>query len=384
MNMVKDKDAIQGNLSDQVLRNSPPTHPAWTSRKLIVRLSGAIALAAVGFIVTCCLLRPLIHDPIGLYAEIRSEKIALARQWAGVASIAAFGSSHVDCGFDPRSFDAALAIPAAHAVSLNLGVAGGSQVEQTAVAREYQREVAAARAPSSDHILLMEANSGVNFTGKFMTHPRAINIYDANALRLALRFSDPRLGTMRALGRSFVAIGDYLLNFMNVGMLSSQIFPAQLNAELLDTQSAADRRGLSPPPPSPLDVRDTQDIHDLVKTLPRTPSASPAVLTPGLCSEATTLVQDAPRGGPSYRVVYFVTPKLTDLRAYDTYPEAINCGRLVIPIVDVALPTANPELYDISLWHDINHLNERGAGVYSRLLARALEHSLGRDSLTVL
>jgi hypothetical protein len=49
------------------------------------------------------------------------------------------------------------------------------------------------------------------------------------------------------------------------------------------------------------------------------------------------------------------------------------------PIIDVALPAENPGLYDISLWHDINHLNERGAGVYSKLLGRALKGALGQD-----
>jgi hypothetical protein len=378
VNIARYKHAIRGNLSDQVLCNPPPTHYAWTSGKPVLRLAGAIAFAAVGFLVTCCLVRPLIRDPIGLYAEIRSEKLALARQWAGVASIAAFGSSHVDCGFDPRAFDAAFSSPTKHPVSLNLGVAGGSQIEQTAVAREYERQVAASGAPATAHVLLLEANSGVNFTGKFMTHPRSINIYDANALRLALQFSDPKLGRVRALGRSLVAIGDYLLNFMNVGMLSSQIFPAQLNAALVGTQTTADRRGLSPPPPSPMDVRDTRDIHTLVESLPPKPSVSPAVLTPGLCAEARSLVQDA-KGTQTYRIVYFVTPKLTDLRSYDTYPQTITCGGLVIPIIDVALPAENPGLYDISLWHDINHLNERGAGVYSKLLGRALKGALGQD-----
>ena len=136
-------EVIRGNLSDQVLGNKAvPNEDRWKSRGYALRLVGALACAMLGFVGTCCLLRLLIPAPINLYAEIRSEKIALAMQWAGIVSVAAFGSSHVDCGFDPRSFDGAILPVVGHPISLNLGIAGGSQVEQTAVAREYERIVA--------------------------------------------------------------------------------------------------------------------------------------------------------------------------------------------------------------------------------------------------
>jgi hypothetical protein len=366
-------EIIRGNLSDQVLGNTAvPSEDRPRLRAYALRIVVAISCAMLGFVGACCLLRLLISAPINLYAEIRSEKIALAMQWAGIVSVAAFGSSHVDCGFDPRSFDGAILPAAGHPISLNLGIAGGSQVEQTAVAREYERIVAISPTRRNAHILLMEANSGVNFTGQFMTHPRSINIYDANALLLALQFSDPKLGQVRALGRSLVAMADFGLNFMNVGMLSSQLFRPSLNAALIKTQTQADRRGLSPPPPSPTDARDTRDIHALMATLTSKPRSSPALTTPGLCSEATSLLRD--REGPArYTVIFFVTPKLSDLQSYQTYPNAITCGRDAVPIINVALPEAYPELYDPKLWHDISHLNERGAAVYSRLLANAVK-----------
>jgi len=369
-------EVIRGNLSDQVLGNKAvPSEDRWKLRGYALRLVGALACAMLGFVGICCLLRLLIPAPINLYAEIRSEKIALAMQWAGIVSVAAFGSSHVDCGFDPRSFDGAILPAAGRPISLNLGIAGGSQVEQTAVAREYQRIVATSPAPRHAHILLMEANSGVNFTGQFITHPRSINIYDADALRLALQFSDPKLGQVRAIGRSLVAIGASVLHFMNVGMLSGQIFRPPLNAALVKTQTAADRRGLSPPPPSPIDVKDTRDIYALMATLTSKPRSSPALITSGLCSEATSLIRDR-EGEARYAVIFFVTPKLTDLQSYQTYPNAIACGGHAVPIINVALPEAYPELYDPKLWHDINHLNESGAAVFSRLLAYAVKRTV--------
>src|SRR5258708_8131213 len=101
---------IRGNLSDQVLGSSAVSgeNPR-KARVYARRLTVAIACALLGFMGACCLLPLLIPAPINLYAEIRSEKIALAKQWAGIASVAAFCSSHVDCGFDPRSFDESLA-----------------------------------------------------------------------------------------------------------------------------------------------------------------------------------------------------------------------------------------------------------------------------------
>lgn len=367
---------IRGNLSDQVLHNWSADGKPWTLKRSVLRLVCAFASAAIGFAATCFLLRLLIQNPTTLYAEIRSEKLVLAAQWASVVSVAVFGTSHVDCGFDPRAFDAAFNPGSSKATSLNLSVSGGSQIEQTAVAGEFVRLVAASVAARNSHLLLMEANSGVNFTTKFLTHPRAINIYDFQALRLALDFSDPQLGKMRALGRSLVAVVDYLLHSTNVGMLSNQIFRPPLNPQLVANETVADRRGLSPPPPSALDERDTRNVNALMASLTSTPVAQPAAITPGLCAEAIELSRH--RQSANVAVVYFVTPKLSDLRSYDTYPDSLACGGLNVPIVNVALPAVHPELYDPALWHDINHLTERGAAVYSRLLGLAVKSLVDR------
>ena len=373
---------IRGNLSDQVLCNPHPANGyRWRSRRNIFRLIGSIVLAVFGFLGMSCILRVLIKDPINLYAEIRSEKLALATQWAPVATVAAFGTSHVDCGFDPRSFDASLASGSLRPVSLNLAVSGGSQIEQTAVAREFQRLVDQSSGHGAPHLLLMEANSGVNFIPKFMTHPRSINIYDGDALSLAFQFSDPKIGRIRALGRSMVAIADYALHFVNLGMLSSQIFRPSLNSALVKTETQADRRGLSPPPPSPNDAKDTREVDTLMGSLSGKSNGTPALITPGLCAEATRL-RGTSAAAAMFRVMYIVTPKLTDLKHFETYPDTITCGPSTVPIINVALPESYPELYDPLLWHDVNHLNERGAGVFSTLLGRAVGRALDRISFS--
>jgi hypothetical protein len=378
---------IEGNLSDQVISiAAAPSEYRWNLRKKLATLLAAAAVVAVGFAGTCCLLRLLIPHPINLYAEIRSEKLALAKQWIGLVSVAAFGSSHVDCGFDPRVFDKTLVPEATHPISINLGVSGGIQIEQTAVAREYERLLASASTTRDVNILLMEVNTSLNFTNKVMTHPRSINIYDSDAVRLAFQFSDPKLGRVRALGRSSVALLGSALNFMNVGMLSNEIFPPPLNAAIVQNETVAGRRGLSPPPPSSHDARDADEIHALVAGLKSNPQGVPAEVTPGLCAEASSL-ESADAGGSGrhhYRVIYFVTPKLTDLSTYSTYPDALTCGGGTIPIVNVALPGKNPQLYEPVLWHDLTHLNERGARLYSKLLAQAVRDVLATSHYTAL
>jgi hypothetical protein len=375
---------IRGNLSDQVLGSSVALgENPWKARVYARRLAAAITCAVLGFVGACCLIRLLIPAPINLYAEIRSEKIALAKQWASVASVAAFGSSHVDCGFDPRSFDESLAPGSVRPISINLGVLGGIHIEQAAVAREYLRLAAASPSSRDTHILLMEINTNVNFNNRMMTHPRSIYIYDLDAVRLAFRFSDPKLGAVRAVGRSAVALFGFVLNFMNVGMLSDRMFEPPLNHAILDNQSVADRRGLSPPSAPPT-AEENQNLHALMAGLKPSPTAVAAELTTvGLCSEATSLL---PRVGTSngYHLIYIVTPKLSDLRSYNTYPDTITCGTLRVPIINVALPLAHPELYDPALWHDITHLTERGAGVYSALLAQAVKQTLDTKTLAAL
>jgi hypothetical protein len=375
---------IRGNLSSQVLRNAVVSGEDHSkSRIRPLRLVGAIAFAALGFVGTCFLVRTLIQAPISLYAEVRSEKLALAKQWAAKASIAAFGSSHVDCGFDPRNFDKSLSPTSSRPLSINLGVLGGVQIEDAAIAREYVRlSIAspAVRAPA--HILLMEININVNFNQKMLTHPRSIYIYDLNALRLAKQFSDPKLGVVRAAGRSAVALFEFALNFINMGMLSDQIFHPPLNRAILESQSAADRRGLSPPSVPPTD-QETREMRAFIADLRAAPVASAAELTPGLCAEATSLLPQS-TASDGYHLIYIVTPKLSDLSSYSTYPDTLTCGRLSIPIVNVAQPPAHPELYEPGLWHDMTHLNERGAGVYSRLLGLAVKQVLNTETLAAL
>src|ERR1700730_9045740 len=96
-----------------------------------------------------------------------------------------------------------------------------------------------------------------------------------------------------------------------------------LNQAMLENQSVADRRGLSPPSEPPTE-EENRDLHALMAGLKATPIEVAAELTTGLCSEAESLL---PRGAPyGYHLIYFVTPKLSDLRSHSTYPDAITCG----------------------------------------------------------
>jgi len=371
-----------GNLSESVLKTKNNEQGGLDAPEPdLINFFGSIPFFFAGFTVACLFLRLFIADPLSLYAEVRSEKLSIAKQWAGVASVAAFGSSHVDSGFDPRVFDRSISANAEQINSINLGISGGSQTEQAVVAREYERLVSRSDLTARPHMLLLEANAGANFGSDFVTHPRSINIYNLDTLRLALQFSDPRLGVRRLLGRSVTAAIAYGLNFMNTGMLSSAIFRPRLNEQIRQNQTVDNRRGLSPPLPTTNDVAYQRNLSAQVDSLRSAPpTASPALITSGLCAEAQGL-QIGTNSGPSYQVVYFVTPKLTDLQSYETYPDSIKCGEIEVPIVNVALPLVHPDLYVPSLWHDLAHLNERGAGVYTGLLAQALKSRLSPNTL---
>ena len=374
-NVQPSQEQYRGNLSGQLLCAEPSSDDStgefWSQLDLR-SVARALLFALVGFVLGCLAIGLLIPAPIDLYTEIRSEKLALAQKWARYATVVAFGSSHVDCGFDPRVFDANFRGEGQGNLSLNLAVSGGGQVEQAAMADKFLSLAARAGATRKRHLLLLEMNLGANFPPKFLTHPRAINIYGWKNLQLALRFSDPSIGAARALGRAGYAFAVAALNFMNTGMLSSQVFARSLSPAIVENQTVSDRRGLSPPP----------QIGEVNPELLKQAVAaggfeSEGGVTPGYCAVWRRLTGRA--AGTNISVMFIITPKLTDLNGTPAYPAALDCDGTVVPIIDVARPDLHPELYSLELWWDATHLNERGAGVYTRLLARAVDKATSAD-----
>jgi hypothetical protein len=75
-----------------------------------------------------------------------------------------------------------------------------------------------------------------------------------------------------------------------------------------------------------------------------------------------------------------VTPKLSDLRSYDTYPDSLACGGLEVPIVNVALPGVHPELYDPKYPFPLEEFRIARAPLRGVQFSDAAADSLARDA----
>lgn len=362
--------AAAGIAPSQHPDGAAPAVAALSAPLQLRELAALVALFAAGFVCMAVLLHLSIRDPLHLYAQVRSEKLALLDEWKGRASSAAFGSSHVDNGFDPRAFDRELSGTAAATTSLNLGISGGSQTEQATVAAAFLESLPPAAPGSPSRFVLLELTAGANFTNDHLFHPRAINIYNLDAIRLAVNDSGiASVGWRRALGRSGFALAAGLLHYLNVGMLSSCIFPPPLNSALLSSQTAFDRRGLTPNQAAPKLSPDTLAVQNILARQHSSQATAGEVLE-GHRLLLADLAAAARR--KKVRLLYFVAPKLSNLSSYPIFPAFAFDGSSSVPILNVTRPEEHPELYRPELWHDPNHLTESGAAVFSRLLADEL------------
>lgn len=343
------------------------------------RLITLLALATIGFVGTAAFIHLCMRKPLDLYAAQRNEKLAILAQSAPDVTAASFGSSHIHNGFDPRAFDEVMAEAATPTRTLNLGVQGGSQVEQAVMAKHFL-EVAAQNGEAARrrrYLVLLEANAGVNFTDDHMFHPRVINIYDRSAVNLVAHFSDHEFGLTRRIGRVAYGLIAMTLHDLNVGMLSNAIFTPSLKAEELQNETMQDRRGLLT---DPFRADDEKHLLEALAKRPPEPVVEKAALSEGL----SYLVEELRRSTqlPDVDFAYVVAPMIDDLYAVKQYPPCIDEPFGPVPILDVADPRSFPELYQANMWHDVGHLNEKGAALFTRRLAEKAKAWYADDAST--
>ncbi len=335
-----------------------------------------LALAALAFVATIAAISVLGPVPMQLYAERRSEKLELLARFSNEYCSAAFGSSHVYNAFDPRVFDKTLAQAHLQIGSLNLAVEGGSHSEQYAIARRFTGALAPASAAAASNCLIMlEANAGANTMPTHLVHPRSINLYDADVSSLVSAFATDDLGARRKYGRILHAVAAATMHYARVGMLASQIFPRALDEDLIAKLKADDRRGFLAPEGS---VQESQRVSAAFAARSDAPPKRVAAATQGHVEMIARLAGSAP-GAERLRYVWMVTPKLSDLSAYETYPDCVQGGGAVALIVNVARPDVFPSLYRPEMWTNPSHMSEEGAAEYSRLLAQELTRMLKLD-----
>lgn len=333
----------------------------WSFRPLwrLLRRAPLVAWAAVGFAAAAGGLHLALPAPWHLYAPPRSDKLAMLETRRAIANAAAFGSSRVHNGFDPSAFDVALAEHGYPVTSLNLGIFGGAQTEERALAREF---VAHLLAPvSAPCLVLLELNAGLNFQTINLFHPRAINLYDPDTVLFALQFSGGRVGAVRRLGRAGIALAAGMLHIANVGMLGEALFEPVPDPPAPRSDAL---RGFLNEDPS---LAGLAGVKQAFESRPSEPAAETMPLLPG---NQEMLVDVAAAAAVSnIQLVYFVTPTLENLQRAPRYPDTIDGPGGAVPIFNFAQPAKYPELFEAPLWSDPGHLSRSGAATFSRLLA---------------
>lgn len=332
-------------------------------------IAKALGMGALGFVLVAGVVHLAVRDPLYLHADIRSEKLSIMEAWRGRAYSAGFGSSHMHNGFDPRTFDAAMAGTQEETQTLNLAVAGGSQSEQRAMALEFVHQL---RPPTGTGAracwVILELGAGANFTDDHLVHPRAINIYDWATTRFVFGLVSSDMGWRQRVGRAGYALAAMGLHYLSVGMLSNRIFSAPLDTEMLREETVADRRGLLVMP------RQTPALASIAAKIAAAPQRANIVngaLAPGNAELIDEL--NAASSVSHLQFVYVVMPKIGDLWERVEYPAFVETTQGRVPIVNLARPQRYPQIYDARLWYDDAHVNERGAQLVTRLLAEELK-----------
>lgn|GEM_PF-1707257 len=352
--------------------------PSTTSRVGWREVAAAIGMFGLGFVVVAGVVHLGMRNPQYLHADMRSEKLAILKERSGTVCSASFGSSHVHNGFDPRAFDLTMAGSPEQTRTLNLAIAGGSQTEQRMTALEFLKHIQTPTqtgATPKDQmapracILILELAAGANFTNDHLVHPRAINIYDWPTTKFVLQLTSPQMGTKQRWGRVGYALAAMGLHYLNVGMLSSNIFPAPLDQQMLHDETTDDRRGLLVlPKVAPGFERISKTIADA----PKQPTVTQGTIVPG----NRELVEELEAASPvrTMRIAYVVMPKIADLAETIAYPDSVETANGPVPILNLARPDLYPQIYDAKLWYDEAHLNENGAQLATKLLAESLKN----------
>jgi hypothetical protein len=328
-------------------------------------LTKAVASFLASFVITAGVVGLAIRDPLHLHADVRSEKLQIMQNSAGVATSAAFGSSHLHYGFDPRAFD----LGGLRTHTVNLAVEGGSQTEQRVMALEFLKGLKAPTASSGPQVclILLELNAGANFTNEHLVHPRSINIYDWQTTRFISRLTSPGMGLTRKAGRVGFAVAAMGLHYLNVGMLSDEIFAPPIDQTVLAYQTADDRRGIKI---TPVHDYETAAMQRLITSYPAGLTTSKGEITAGLADLISELAKASPVSNLSF--AYVIMPRLDNLRSYETYPDEMDVSGHKVAILNLGRPDVFPQLYKAGLFSDDSHLNERGAALTSGLLAEQL------------
>lgn len=334
------------------------------------RVLVSIGLFALGFLAAATVIHLTIRDPLHLHADERSEKLLLIDRTQGSVYSAAFGSSHVHNGFDPRAFDRELAASPAATRSVNLAIEGGSQSEERAMAMAFVKSLKAPPAPAPC-LVMLELAAGANPTNDHLVHPRSIDIYDWPTARFVSHLVEPHMSATRRIGRVGFAVTAMALHYANTGMLSNLIFSPPIDKAAYEYETEDDRRGIKPLRLVDATAEDRRYLEAALAQRNLSKPPEKVELTLGNSELIAQLTAAAP--GRNLSFVYLIMPMAGDAIEMHQYPDHLIVGDKTVPIIQLGRPDLYPELYQAGLWHDNAHLDGDGAAIASALFADRLK-----------
>ncbi len=345
----------------------------YNKKKLTFNL---LLLFSAVFFVTTKLIRNFLPEPISLYSEGRSEKIEMLKRLGPSSNVVVLGNSHVGTSFDPRVFDNESKKKGFDLRSINLAIAGGNHGESIHLAKKFMQIRNEILASQEHQLIILEITNGVNFPPIARHTTREINTFDyeTTKLTLSLKSLDANY-TINSIGQKVIALGSFILNSLNTGMLSNRIFlNKKFEIKNFEKLLENDKRGYHESMKKINKINATnflenEDSH--IKT-DKFLSINNDKLIEALLEE---------KNSKDFRFGFIAIPLLENKKDKECvkYPEKIVVRNRVIPIFNFTCLKKNPELFQTDNWSDPGHLNYFGAQKISALLAKEVTEWLKKD-----
>ena len=322
-----------------------------------------MALNFIFFIsVTTGLIRLYLPDPSTLYASWRSEKLELINRLAESSNVATFGSSHIEGSFDPRVFDSEARQEGIPLKSVNLAIGGGNQIEQILIAKKYIEKKSITPSKKSSQLIFLEITDGTIFSPWNRYTSRAINLYDLEKTKLSLNLNHiDDVDLKKSIIKTIVILNSFILNSLNIGMLSSYIFiNKKFDPELVYKNLEEDKRGYH--------VFNNKIDPNSLKKMVRIGTEKFASLNVENIIEF--LLKE--KNSSEFNFGFIAAPFLENKNDTECikYPKKITVQNREIPIFNFTCFKKNPDLFSLENWSDTSHLNHLGAKKLSSLLAK--------------
>lgn len=349
-----------------------------------LRISGFFCFT-IGLLSTITLIHVLNFSP-RTYVFLREEKLRCIAENKEIDSVV-LGSSRILRGFDPRDIVTEFEEPMC---AFN-GALRGSGIQE----QEYLRRQIV-RMRSDIEWIFIHIDTGLNFQPENFFTSRNFVVYDEDLLRLSLKlaphwdyFNTPiSMTEKRTIGRYGFICTAYLLNRINFGKYSANIVSLRPSSPIIEALLYKGRMGYLPngmnfsyqgftPGNAP---QSREYIERFLENLTYKKFEYTDKELIGLHTYAEYLAQYNKTNDITTRYAFFTSPTVKQSKIHIKYPESITESGIEFPIFHIADSHKYPELYQISNFNDISHLNSVGANIFSRLLWEAFTDYLKNEN----